>query len=615
MEKQTKRIYPGTVLRRLVIAWLTAATLEYLLLGSAEKALSQVDGLAAMSLLRLAVVTAAVFLGLMALGRKLGDRKEERWLLVGVFAVYGAAALIHNFTWLFFAACLGVTLLLAVYAFRGWNGTPLTADRDGARGGVWLWITVFLAAGFFLFLSAWTLLRVWAFRTTTYDFGIFAQMFHNLKNTGLPVTTLERSREMSHFLVHVSPVVYLMLPVYCLFPSLATVQLIQAAVMTAGVIPLWLLGKRHGLSPVQRMLLCGVLLLSPAFSGGAAFDFHENCCLTALLLWLLYAVDSRKYWQTAAAAALTLLVKEDAAVYVAVVGVFVLLQALLHRGDRGQWLTGLGLLWGAVGYFLGVSAWLSAYGEGVMSYRYENFMFSGSESLLSVILGAVLCPLKVVYECVDAEKLPYILLTMVPLLGLPLMTRRYERLVLLVPYILVNLMSDYSYQHSLFFQYSFGSLACLLYLTAVNVAELRVSRRRTAALVLASVLGLGAMVDQVLPVAAGEARIFRQDRDKHQRIIALLTSIDPEASVASNTVYTPWLCQRSEVYDIRFSDNETILSCEYVVLCEWDSPGLGAFETPTQTGLEGCMALLEENGYTCWQTIEGELTVYRRTAG
>lgn len=610
MEKQINRIHPGTVLRRLVIAWLAAAALEYLLLSGQNRMLTRADGLAAMSLLRLAAVTAALFMALMLLGRKLGERKEERWLLAGVFAAYSALTLVSSFTWLYLAACLGITLMLAIYARFGWNDAPVAVAREEKRGGVWLWVTVFMAAGFFLFLGVWTLCRVWAFKTTTYDFGIFAQMFHNLKNTGLPVTTLERSREMSHFLVHVSPIVYLLLPVYWLLPGLAAVQLIQAAAMTAAVVPLWLLGKRHGMSPVQRTLLCAILLLSPAFSGGAAFDFHENCCLTALLLWLLYAIDSRKYWLTAVAAVLTLLVKEDAAVYVAVVGIFVLLQALLRKEDRRQWLTGIGLLCGAVGYFLGVSAWLNAYGEGVMSYRYENFMFSGSESLLSVILGAILCPLKVVYECVDAGKLEYILLTMLPLLGLPLLTRRYERLVLLIPYILVNLMSDYSYQHSLFFQYSFGSLACLVYLTAVNAAEIRIPWRKMAALVLAAVLGLGAMWNQILPVAAGEARDFLKNRDKHQQMIQLLTSIDGEASVASNTVYTPWLCHREQVYDIRYSENETILSCDYVVLCQWDTFGLGAFATETQTGLEACISLLEENGYTLWREMDGELTIY-----
>ena len=44
------------------------------------------------------------------------------------------------------------------------------------------------------------------------------------------------------------------------------------------------------------------------------------------------------------------------------------------------------------------------------------------------------------------EKIAFFFLTMGPLLFLPLCTRRYERLVLLIPFLLVNLMSDYTYQ-------------------------------------------------------------------------------------------------------------------------------------------------------------------------
>ena len=76
--------------------------------------------------------------------------------------------------------------------------------------------------------------------------------------------------------------------------------------------------------------------------------------------------------------------------------------------------------------------------------------------------------MKVLYECVDPEKLQFLGLTMGPLLALPLVTRKYDRLILLIPYILVNLMSDYPYQHDIFFQYTFGSTACLAYLTVVN---------------------------------------------------------------------------------------------------------------------------------------------------
>lgn len=97
--------------------------------------------------------------------------------------------------------------------------------------------------------------------------------------------------------------------------------------------------------------------------------------------------------------------------------------------------------------------------------------------LLTVVKACILSPMKAIYECVDEEKLPFIAFTLLPLLGLPLFTRRYERYLLLIPYVLVNLMSDYPYQHDIFFQYTFGSAAFLLYLTLLNLADLKSGRK------------------------------------------------------------------------------------------------------------------------------------------
>jgi uncharacterized membrane protein len=47
------------------------------------------------------------------------------------------------------------------------------------------------------------LMRYFAYNSPCYDFGIFAQMFHSMRTTGVPVTTCEREEAMSHFAVHV----------------------------------------------------------------------------------------------------------------------------------------------------------------------------------------------------------------------------------------------------------------------------------------------------------------------------------------------------------------------------------------------------------------------------
>ena len=455
-------------IRRLLLSWLAAALVQALASGG-RQSLSGLAGLEAMSAPGLAAVTVAVFVLLSCLARRFSTARWERWAIAAVFALL---SMIFPFTWPFFLACLVVEAVLVVYA---WKGADLQPDRwQAPEGKSRLAVAAAAAMGiaFFLFVTAWTVCRVLSYAVPSFDFGIFSQMFHHMRTTGLPNTTLERDGLLSHFAVHVSPIYYLLLPAYCLFPYPETLQVLQALVLASGAIPLWKLCRGRGFSPWAAAAGVALLLLYPAYAGGTSYDIHENAFLTPLLLWLFVGIESRKGWLTGLAAAMTLLVKEDAAVYVAVVGLWVLARVALRSPRRWDAAAGGALLAGSVAWFLLVTAYLAGQGDGVMTYRYENFLFGGSSSLVTVIVAALLSPMKVLYECVDPEKLQFLGLTMGPLLALPLVTRKYDRLILLIPYILVNLMSDYPYQHDIFFQYTFGSTACLAYLTVVNLADL-----------------------------------------------------------------------------------------------------------------------------------------------
>ena len=441
----------GPWVRRFVLLWLIAVTAEYLYLDEQLRDLTVLEGIGAMSPVRMGAV-AAVAAGLLFLLRRYLTDGIERMLLAAVYTVLAFASLMASFSWPFFAGCVLVQVLVLGYALWGWNDGPRNGAVRCREDKRFAWATAAAAVLFFLVVAVWTACRVFSFSTPTFDFGIFAQMFHSMKTTGLPITTVERDGPLSHFAVHVSPVYYLLLPFYYIVPHPATLQVMQAVVLASAVIPLWKLGRHHNLHPGLRFLLCLLLLLYPAYAGGTSYDIHENAFLTPLLLWLFYGIDRKNGIITAIAALLTLRVKEDAAVYVAVVALYLLLRSTLSPRKKWGLITGSLLLAAAIGWFVAVTGYLATSGDGVMTYRYDNFMYGDSDSLITVIKAVMLRPMKAVFECMDEQKLQFIGLTMGALAFLPLMTRRYERLVLLIPYLLVNLMTDYKYQHDIFFQ-------------------------------------------------------------------------------------------------------------------------------------------------------------------
>ena len=603
------------LVRKVLVAWLLAVTVEYLILPPSLRDLASLEGLARMSGLRIIVMTIAAMAALLALSRIKGHGLIERWALVAVFAVLALAALVASFTWPFLGACLLVLGLLIVYAFRSWDNSAEPEAALKHSHPVWAWLAAAIALGAFAFVSIWTLARVYCLSTSTYDFGIFAQMFHNMKETGLPMTTLERDGWLSHFDVHVSPIYYLLLPLYMLVPTPGTLQVLQAAVMASAAIPLWKIGKHHGLSGLQCTLLCAVLMAYPAFCAGASYDIHENCFLTPLLLWLFYGIDRKNTAITAVAALLTLMVKEDAAVYVAVVGLWLVLRNLLRLRNADKWsmITGWALLAGALGWFFAVTSYLAGNGDGVMTYRYDNFFFDDSGSLLSVVKAVLLNPMKAVFECVDADKLKYIKQTMVVLVGLPLLTRRYERYVLLIPYLLINLMSDYGYQHHIFFQYNFGSVAFLMYLSVVNLSELKRDVLRTGALALAVLLGLVCIYRTVYPIASVPVKRAIQNPSYYADVHEALATIPEDASVAATGFYTVPLSQRRTVYDISYCSEEHLLESEYVALQVDLADNYRHYATASgEDGFEQLVEFLEKNGYELYHELDGVLVIYKK---
>ena len=610
--KKVKGGNAGSWLRRLVLAWILAAGLEFAKLPGAARTLEGLEALAWMSPGRMVMAAAVIFLISCVIFYLIRNEVVERWLVTASFAALVVLSLTASFTWAFGAVCLLVLGVLTVYALRGWDRTSEAHGVSPEKAGIYGWLIALGALAFFGIVSAWTVCRIYSFSTPTFDFGIFAQMFHSMKTTGLPITTVERDGPLSHFAVHVSPVYYLLLPFYALVPIPATLQVLQAAVLASAVIPLWKIGKYHGLSPLPRMLVCFMLLFYPAYAGGTSYDIHENAFLTPLILWLLYGMDRRNGWITGLSALLTLMVKEDAAVYVAVIALYLLLRAVLREQKRWDLIAGALLLAGALLWFGAVTAYLSGSGDGVMTYRYDNFIYDDSSSLVTVIKAVLLCPMKAVFECVDPEKLEFIALTLLPLAGLPLITRRYDRYILLIPYILVNLMSDYQYQHDIFFQYTYGSTACLIYLTVVNLADMKLPWQRMGAVAAALAVGIGCFSAQILPKALRYPTYCLTYADYYDSLREVLDTVPEGASVAATTFFTTQLSQRDVLYDIRYASKEHTLSCDYMAISPTDAKSFRKYAKEDETGYRDFAELLAEQGYVKIAEYEGKLEIYER---
>lgn len=401
-------------------------------------------------------------------------------------------------------------------------------------------IIMFVCIAIVFFLTGIVIgLRYLTFATPCFDFGIFTQMFDNMKDTLLPTTTCERYQFLSHFSVHFSPAYYLLLPIYMIFPNPFTLELLQGAVLAVGVIPLYLLCKHFKLSPKITIAFMITYAFYPALLGGCTYDLHENMFLTTFLLWLFYFIEKNKLWGIITFTLLTLTVKEDAAVYIAIIGLFVIL-------SKKKWKIGTFMTAIAVAYFLFTCWYLTTFGLGIMAGRYSNFMYDNNGSLLSVIKAVLLDPALAVYESLDEEKFVFLIQMLVPLGFTSVMSKKFSRFILLIPFILINLMSDYVYQHSINFQYVFGVIAILFYLSIVNVSEMKYNTKRLVMpfCVIASIM-------MFTTTMSGELQYINRfivNYEENQLMFRELEQLPTDKSISATTFLVPALYEQDELY-------------------------------------------------------------------
>ena len=432
----------------------------------------------------------------------------------------------------------------------------------------------------FAFVGIITVYRYLTYSNSTFDFGIFTQMYENMKQTGSISTTLERNRVLSHFGVHFSPIFYIALPIYFIFPSPVTVQLIQAFMVALPVIPIVLISRKYKLS--NWMTVGAVLLyaLYPATAGGTLYDIHENCFLTFLILMTIWAIEKKKNILTAIMVLLVFFVKEDAPVYIMVLGTFY----LFSRKDKKR---GLILMVTSAIYFIIATSVVKSYGLGIMDNRFSNLFYDqqkGLSQLIRTVLvnpGYVISQIVANYDANGMEKIGYILLMFVPMAAVIFRNgKKYSRFILISPVIVINLLTLYVYQHDITFQYNFGSIALMMYLVIMNMADLKPKKAKVAisvAVICAGVMFMGSMAPRLNYYTSK----YSQDKATYEKINIALSAVPKNASVCASGFFTPHL-KNLEMYDQNHLE-ETKYT-DYLVIDERYTDEKSKFDTFLSSG-------------------------------
>ncbi len=439
---------------------------------------------------------------------------------------------------IFMNIAIGFILFFAVTWIAKDNKLDLT-DIRFPKYTEWIVAGILLVI-FTVWVSVASVARYTGYMSHNFDFGIFAQMFENMRTTGLPNTTVERNILMSHFGVHFSPIYYLLLPFYAVYPHPETLLVLQAIFVGAGIIPVVLIGKKLNMTQSVIIACCVLYIFFPTLSNGCLYDFHENKFLTVLIMWAVYFIVSDKWIGTVIFCLLVMGVKEDAPIYVMSMALYVLVV-------RKKYILGTTLFGMAVIYFVIATSIVNSLGDGIMTSRLDNYMLNPDDGFTGVIHTCVANFGYFMSQIFTADKIMFMVWMLLPVGFAPFFSEKKSMLLLLIPMLVVDLMSNWQYQYDVKFQYTFGVAGLIVFMTMMVLSQSD-NKMKNTLLIYSTSMSIIMCFSLFFPRASSYIESSRSVQRATAQYNSLIATIPNDASVTANGNYIPHMYNFPNLY-------------------------------------------------------------------
>jgi len=311
--------------------------------------------------------------------------------------------------------------------------------------------------------SIFTCLRHEMFMTRAYDLGIFMQalwttlfagkFFYETPDLGISTTG-------SFFGVHFSPIIFILLPLYYIFPHAYTLLVLQSFLLGFAAIPLYKLGKKVLGNDDMALAFVAVYLIYPPILAANLFDFHLEAFFPVLFFYAFYFLEEEKFGKFYLTLLIALTVLDFASailvLFTSFYASFIKYGRYIRRGlfanrkIRKHFFINILIMVFTVAYFELAIKLISMLGTKPFSQTL-NWPDLGS-NIYEILLG-LLNPLKVLkalsYDFVT--KISWLIVILLPLLFTPIFAP-FE-LFLGLPWIAVALLSRYPPYYQLGWQY------------------------------------------------------------------------------------------------------------------------------------------------------------------
>lgn len=423
---------------------------------------------------------------------------------------------------------------------------------------------VILVSGFLCYVTVIggiTIIKYINYQQSMFDTSIFCQMFYYMSKWGLPFTTVERQRLMSHFAVHFSPIYYLLLPGFMIFKSAIYLTIAKTLLMASGVFPLYKLCKKKGLTNLLSVMLSISYLIFPMLiasniGNGNGHVLNENYFYCALLFWIFYYVEEQNFKLLWVFCIITLFVKEDAPIILACLGLYLILSK--KSNFHGKLLFIISVLY----FFVCTKFIMPRFGiEYIIANLYSNFVPDASLAFPSIMYALIYKPSYVFQQIFTGDKLTFLLQLMAPLMLMPLLAlKKVQNFVLMIPIILTSLLClNPSYIYKLASHHNMAPICICFYLTILTLSEIKSKKHQF--FITLSILLVTAIFSLSYNIDKGKILNYYIENGENINLTDIALSKIPEnASVTADSGFSTKLTNRLNLY-LYFDPN-----CDYVVI-------------------------------------------------
>ncbi len=368
--------------------------------------------------------------------------------------------------------------------------------------------------------------------TSSYDSALYDQGVWLMSRFDAPFVTLMGRNLMGD---HTSFILALLVPFYWLFPAAGTLFFAQSLVIGLGAVPVFLYARRRLASEAMALVLAGAYLLHPAVGWTNLENFHPDSFLGLLVGVAIWAALER-HWRTYAVfVVLALLVKEDVALVVVPLGMWVAL-----KRDRR---IGLITIVGSISFMLVVMLVVMRSLTGVAARNAWRIPFGG-------VGGFVKTTFRRPGDVIDhfrSDGRPWYVWQMLTPFAYVFLRRPSVALIGSLA-LAANVVSTFWYQYHIQYHYSLVVVPPLAIGTAYAVAAFG-RRARMGAVGAVGVFALtAAYLWGPMPFSRNELAHWAPDHPVAQQMRDIIDDIPADAVVSAYHRVTPHLAHREKIY-------------------------------------------------------------------